>query len=88
MWFYIRLAWRNIFRNKRRTIIASTAMGIGLASLIFMDGLMIGMKESMIRSVTGSFLGEAQIHLKGYRQTREVEGIINQRTQVIKGLDQ
>jgi ABC-type lipoprotein release transport system permease subunit len=88
MWFYIKLAWRNIFRNKRRTIIASTAMGIGLASLIFVDGLMIGMKESMIRSATGSFLGEAQIHLKGYRKTREVEETIHQKMKVINELEQ
>jgi ABC-type lipoprotein release transport system permease subunit len=78
MWFYIKLAWRNVFRNKRRTIIASIAIGIGLAALIFVDGLLIGMKDSMIRSATSSFLGEAQIHLEGYRQTREVNETINQ----------
>ena len=33
MAFYWKLAWRNIFRNKRRTIIASVAIGIGLAAL-------------------------------------------------------
>lgn len=88
MWFYIKLAWRNIFRNKRRTIIASIAIGIGLAALIFVDGLLIGMKDSMIRSATGSFLGEAQIHLEGYRQTREVNETINQAEKVQSELEQ
>lgn len=88
MWFYIKLAWRNVFRNKRRTIIASTAIGIGLASLIFVDGLLIGMKDSMIRSATSSFLGEAQIHSEGYRQTREVDETINQAGKVINKLRQ
>ena len=68
MWFYIKLAWRNIFRNKRRTIIASIAIGIGLASLIFIDALMIGMRDNMFRSATSSFLGEAQIHGQRFRR--------------------
>ncbi|MFW6136526.1 MAG: ABC transporter permease [Candidatus Aminicenantaceae bacterium] len=88
MWFYVKLAWRNVFRNKRRTVIASTAIGIGLASLIFVDGLIIGMKDSMIRSATGSFLGEAQIHAEGYRQTREVEKTIHQPGEVQGELQQ
>ena len=46
----IKLAWRNIFRNKRRTLIAATAIGIGLAALIFVDALMIGMSENMVRN--------------------------------------
>ena len=33
MWFTMKLAWRNIFRNKRRTIIAGIAIGIGLADV-------------------------------------------------------
>ena len=49
------MAWRNIFRNKRRTIIAATAIGIGLAALIFVDALMIGMTENMVRTATASF---------------------------------
>ncbi len=87
MWFYIKLAWRNVFRNKRRTIIAGIAIGIGLAALIFVDGLLIGMKDSMIRSATSSFLGEAQIHLEGYRQTREVNETINQLEKVKNELE-
>jgi len=67
-----KLAWRNLLRNKRRTIIASIAIGIGLAALIFVDALMIGMTENMIKTATASFLGDAQIHRKGYQDEQEV----------------
>ena len=67
-----KLAWRNIFRNKRRTLIASIAIGIGLTALIFIDAFMIGMAETMIRTATASFLGDAQIHREGFRDTQEV----------------
>lgn len=88
MWFYIKLAWRNIFRNKRRTIIAGIAIGVGLASMVLTDALMIGMKDNMLRSSTSSYLGEGQIHRKGFRLTQEVEKTINNLDEVIAGLEQ
>ena len=73
MWLIlVKLAWRNIFRNKRRTFIASIAIGIGLTALIFLDAFMIGMSVNMIRTATASFLGEAQIHREGFRDEQEV----------------
>lgn len=68
----IKLAWKNILRNKRRTIIAAAAISIGLAALIFVDAYMIGMKVNMIKTATSSFLGDAQIHRQGFRDEQEV----------------
>ena len=82
----IKLAWRNILRNKRRTLIASTAISIGLAALIFLDALMIGMFDNMIRTATASFIGDAQIHQQGYRDTLEVSMTIEQPDKVTANL--
>lgn len=68
----MKLAWKNIYRNKRRTIIASTAIGVGLAALIFVDAMMIGMSDNMTKVATDSFLGDAQIHHQEYREKEEV----------------
>ncbi len=83
---FIKLAWRNIFRNKRRTIIAGTAIALGLAALIFFDALMIGLKENMIKTATSSFLGEGQIHRQGFTETQEVEKTINNLPEVVASL--
>jgi ABC-type lipoprotein release transport system permease subunit len=88
MLLFIRLAWRNMFRNKRRTVIAGIAIGMGLASLIFVDALWIGMEQNMIKSATASFLGEGQIHHQNYRQTQEVSDTIQNLSKVKKSLDQ
>ncbi len=64
----MKLAWRNIFRNKRRTIITGIAIGVGLASLVFVDALILGFEENIIRTATGSFLGEGQIHGDRFRE--------------------
>ncbi len=88
MWLYIKLAWRNIFRNKRRTIIASTAIGIALACLMFFDSLMIGMENSLVESATSSFLGQAEIHRQGFRDTQEADLTINNLAGVTASLAQ
>ncbi|MBL6989518.1 MAG: ABC transporter permease [Bacteriovoracaceae bacterium] len=73
----IKLGLRNILRNKRRTILAALAISLGLTSLILTDGIMIGMSQSLVRLVTSSFLGHAQINAKNYRDAFEVDKSIN-----------
>jgi ABC-type lipoprotein release transport system permease subunit len=70
---FLKLAWRNIFRNKRRTYITGVAIGVGLACLIFVDATIIGFERNMIRTATGTFLGEGQIHGDGFRELQSVE---------------
>ena len=86
-WFYIKLAWRNMLRNKRRTVIAGTAIGLGLSALIFTDALMIGMNRHLVQSGTATFLGEGQVHREGFRSTLEVELTINDSDGVLNTLE-
>ncbi len=86
MSLYFKLAWRNIFRNKRRTIISGIAIAIGLASLIYVDALYIGMKNNIVKNITGSFIGDGQIHRKGFRQKQEVELTVKNPEKLIKSL--
>ncbi len=83
----VRLAWRNIFRCGRRTVLSALAIAIGLAALIFTDAFTIGMKESVIRTATDTFLGQAQIHAEGFRSTFAVERTIRQRQRNLAALE-
>ena len=38
----LKMSWRNVWRNWRRTVIAVIAIALGLAFLIFFDGMMSG----------------------------------------------
>jgi ABC-type lipoprotein release transport system permease subunit len=82
----LKLAWRNVLRNKRRTVLSGIAVGICLASLIFVDALFIGMTESMIVMATDTFLGQGQIHAQGFRSAMEAEKTINGAEKILKGL--
>jgi len=74
---YLKAAWRNIFRHKRRTFITGTAIALGLAALIFTDAIVKGTLDSMIRTSTGSFSGEGQIHAAGFRETQDPARVIS-----------
>jgi len=60
------LAYRNLFRNTRRTILASLLLGCSLAALIFTDGVMQGMMVLLIETASKTMTGEAQIHRPGF----------------------
>ncbi len=70
---FIKLAWRNLLRNKRRTFISGLAIGVGLGALMLTDAVMYGVINSMVRLATSSFMGHAQIHREGFRQSRDVQ---------------
>ncbi|MCP4155582.1 MAG: ABC transporter permease [bacterium] len=84
--YYMKLAWRNLFRNKRRTIIASIAISIGLAALITGSATTRGMVTNIIKSATTSFLGEAEIHHNEFRESQEIEKTIQNAERVINNL--
>ena len=44
-----RMSWRNVWRNWRRTVIAVIAIALGLAFLIFFDGMMSGSAQDDLR---------------------------------------
>lgn len=80
----IKIGMRNLWRNKRRSFLASLAIGIGLASLIIFDGFWLGMVDNMINSVTKTYLGHLQVHHKQYEIHKESEFIIENYQKVIE----
>ena len=87
MKFYLKMAWRNIFRNRKRTFLTGLIIGIGLASIMFTDAIVVGMKENMINSVTSSFLGDAQIHYAGFQDSYDAEKTVAGRDRLVSALE-
>ncbi|MEX0844203.1 MAG: ABC transporter permease [Balneolaceae bacterium] len=63
---YLKLAWRNIWRNKRRTLItmASVVMAVLLSTV--MSSMQEGQYDQMIDNTVGAFSGHLQIQAPGY----------------------
>jgi ABC-type lipoprotein release transport system permease subunit len=67
MILYLRLAWRNIWRHKRRTIIIILAMSLTLALMMWYDGLMAGFTDAIYGNAVKVLGGNIQVHAEGYR---------------------
>ena len=62
MRLYLRLAWRNIWRHRRRTIIIVLAMSLTLALMMFYDGLMNGFTDAIYGNAVKVLGGNIQVH--------------------------
>ncbi|MCJ7514301.1 MAG: FtsX-like permease family protein [Anaerolineales bacterium] len=69
MKLYLRLAWRNIWRHRRRTIIIVSAMGLGLSLMMMYDGLVDGFNQAIYGNAIKVLGGNLQVHAEGYRDS-------------------
>jgi putative ABC transport system permease protein len=65
--FFFSMAWRNVWRNRRRSLLTVTAIGLGLAFNIFLRGITDGWHDEMIDNSVRAEVGHIQIHQAGYR---------------------
>jgi len=61
-----KLAWRNIWRNKRRTFITASSILLAVLLSSLMVSIQKGAWDKMIDSVVNFYYGYAQVHEKGY----------------------
>jgi ABC-type lipoprotein release transport system permease subunit len=66
MRLYLKLAWRNIWRHRTRTLIVAVAMALGLGLMMFYDGLMSGFDQAIYGNAIKVLGGNIQIHAGGY----------------------
>jgi ABC-type lipoprotein release transport system permease subunit len=69
----LRMAWRNLGRNRRRTLLALGAIALGQLTLVFINGLMAGSYNQMLRTITGPMVGHVQIHQGQWRKERAMD---------------
>ena len=73
----LRLAWRNIWRQPRRTWLTIAAMVFSNALLVFMISLQFGMYELMIDNTLKAFTGHFQVQAPGYKDEAKMRQVVN-----------
>ena len=69
----ILIAWRNIWRNKRRTLITAGSVFFAIILAVIMRSATDGAYEGMINNVVSFSSGYIQLHQNGYWEERSVE---------------
>jgi putative ABC transport system permease protein len=62
------IAWRNLFRNKRRSLLCLSAIGVATLSIVFMFAVIEGMRFDQRATAQRFTTGEARLRNPGYEQ--------------------
>jgi len=82
-----RLAWRNLWRNTRRTLITLAAVGLNTAVLITSYALMDGLWKQIVSNATNLVTGEAQIHAPEYLVHRSIYNSLENPKKIMTALE-
>jgi ABC-type lipoprotein release transport system permease subunit len=69
----LQLAWRNLWRNPRRTFITMAAIAFGYVMLLFVACLMAGLRWQMIENGTCLVMSQIQVHAPGYYPSGSIQ---------------
>jgi ABC-type lipoprotein release transport system permease subunit len=83
----IRLAWRSIWRNRRRTLITILSIGFGLACTIFFIAIGEGVYVQLIEDVVRMQAGHITIEHPAYRDAPSVDFYVRDSDQLRSQLD-
>lgn len=70
---FLKLAWRNIWRNKRRSFITIGSITFAVVLACFMRSMQLGSYDRMIENAVRFYTGYIQIHQQGYWQEKSVD---------------
>jgi putative ABC transport system permease protein len=92
-----KIAVRNLFRYKRRTLLTVSLIAIGVIFVLGYISISGSFKNMIIAQITGSMIGDLQVHRKGYvasienlplnmnlkpQAVKKLEGILNQQSEI------
>jgi ABC-type lipoprotein release transport system permease subunit len=66
MLLFIKLAWRNIWRHRRRTVILVLSITLSLGMMLWYDGTIDGFQDAIYSNAIKVLGGNVQVHLQGY----------------------
>ena len=67
MMIFLKIGWRNLWRNKRRSLVVISSIALGIFALILSMGLMNGLNHQMVENTISTSLGHISIHKRGFQ---------------------
>ncbi|SHK05365.1 ABC-type transport system, involved in lipoprotein release, permease component [Desulfatibacillum alkenivorans DSM 16219] len=82
----LKLAWRNIWRHTRRSILTMMAIGFASLLLVFMLSFQFGSYEGMIDASVRLSTGHLQVQAQGYHDKPEMRKVVKNPRKVMDAL--
>jgi putative ABC transport system permease protein len=78
----VKMAWRNIWRNPRRTLLTISAIAFACLLLVFMLSFQFGSYDAMINASVKIHTGHLQVQAKGYKENQQMRSVVSNPTAV------
>jgi putative ABC transport system permease protein len=72
----VKMAWRNIWRNPRRSILTISAIAFASVLLVFMLSWQFGSYDTMINSAVRIHTGHLQVQARGYKDKKDIRLVV------------
>src|ERR1043165_9055992 len=76
------MAWRNLWRNRRRTLITLAALVLGSFGIVAMHSWRDSIFTTLTGNITAQLVGDIQIHGNGYQASPTIENVVKEPLQV------
>lgn len=83
----VKMAWRNLWRNPRRTVLTIAAISFASLLLVFMLSLQFGSYDTMINAAVKIQAGHLQVQAEGYKEKRDIRQTVSDPDAVAAILD-
>jgi len=87
MKMYLTLAWRNVWRNKRRSIITIISIAFAVLLACIMRSMQLGSYERMIENAARFYTGYIQIHKNGYWDDKMIDNVFNSDSRLVSKIE-
>ncbi len=81
---YVKIAWRNLIKHPRKTLILVMAIAIGFFCISFFLGLINGFYVRMVENAVDTSLGHLQINHREFRQKQDAQYFIENPEEIIE----
>lgn len=71
--YFLKLCWKNIWRNRRRTLITVNAIGLGVMALVFLRNYYDTFHEQVIQNVIKYHSGHMAISARGFEKNNSTQ---------------
>lgn len=76
------IAWRNVWRNARRSLITMTALSLGVAGMTGLYSYREIANRVIVSDLTRGILGHLQVHARGYQEAPSIGAVVDNPVQV------
>lgn len=77
MWI-LKLAWKNLWRNRSRTLITTSAIFFAVILSVAAQSLKQGVFENLVKNVVSFYTGYIQVHKQGYQDEQVLDNSFKQ----------